>query len=102
MNVSTSELDFLTTLETIIADRLKNPAQESYTSSLIARGPKRVAQKVGEEAVEVALASVDGDREEITNEAADLIYHLLVLLQSQSITLADVTAVLEARHSDQA
>jgi len=102
MNVSTSGLDFLTTLETIIDDRLKNPAEESYTSSLIARGPKRVAQKVGEEAVEVALASVDGDRDEITNEAADLIYHLLVLLQSQSITLADVTAVLEARHSDQA
>jgi len=98
MNVSTSELDFLTTLETIIDDRLNNPAEESYTSSLIARGPKRVAQKIGEEAVEVALASVSGDREEITNEAADLIFHLLVLLSSQGIKLADVTSVLESRH----
>jgi len=98
MNVSTSGLDFLTTLETIIDDRLKNPAEESYTSSLIARGPKRVAQKIGEEAVEVALASVSGDREEITNEAADLIFHLLVLLRTQGIKLDDVTSVLESRH----
>ena len=98
MNVSTSGLDFLTTLETIIDDRLKKPAEESYTSSLIARGPKRVAQKIGEEAVEVALASVSGDREEITNEAADLIFHLLVLLSSQGIKLDDVTSVLESRH----
>ena len=99
--MSTANLDFLTTLESIIADRLENPAKESYTANLIALGPKRVAQKVGEEAVEVALASVDGDRDEITNEAADLIYHLLVLLQSQSISLANVTAELEARHSRQ-
>jgi len=97
--VSTANLDFLTTLETIIADRLENPPEESYTAKLIALGPKRVAQKVGEEAIEVALASVDGDREEITHEAADLIFHLLVLLQSQSISLANVTTVLEARHS---
>ena len=99
--MSTANLDFLTTLETIIADRLENPPEESYTANLIALGPKRVAQKVGEEAVEVALASIDGDRDEITNEAADLIFHLLVLLQSQSISLANVTTVLEARHSRQ-
>ncbi len=99
--MSSAKLDFLTTLEAIIADRLENPPAESYTANLVALGPKRVAQKVGEEAVEVALASIDGDREEITNEAADLIFHLLVLLQSQSISLANVTALLEARHSRQ-
>jgi phosphoribosyl-ATP pyrophosphohydrolase/phosphoribosyl-AMP cyclohydrolase len=97
--VTTSNLTFLATLEAIIADRLENPTQESYTASLIALGPKRVAQKVGEEAVEVALATVDGDREEVINEAADLIYHLLVLLNSQGIQLSDVTAVLESRHT---
>ncbi len=97
--MTTSNLTFLATLEAIIADRLENPTQESYTASLIALGPKRVAQKVGEEAVEVALATVDGDREEVINEAADLIYHLLVLLNSQGIQLSDVTAVLESRHT---
>ena len=97
--MTTSDLAFLATLETIIAERLANATQESYTASLIALGPKRVAQKVGEEAVEVALAAVDGDREEVINEAADLIYHLLVLLNSQGIQLADVTKVLESRHT---
>lgn len=57
-----------------------------------------MAQKVGEEAVEVALAAVDGSREEIVNETADLIYHLLVLLNSQDIRFADVVAVLQSRH----
>ncbi len=97
--MTTSNLTFLATLEAIIAERLENPTQESYTASLIALGPKRVAQKVGEEAVEVALAAVDGDREEVINEAADLIYHLLVLLHNQGIQLSDVTTVLESRHT---
>lgn len=96
--MTTTGLEFLTTLESIIVDRLENPAQDSYTASLAALGPKRIAQKVGEEAVELALASVDGDRTEVVSEAADLIYHLVVLLNSQSIRLADVTAVLESRH----
>ncbi len=96
--MTTTGLEFLTTLESIIVDRLENPTQDSYTASLAALGPKRIAQKVGEEAVELALASVDGDRTEVVSEAADLIYHLVVLLSSQSIRLADVTAVLESRH----
>lgn len=96
--MTTTGLEFLTTLESIIVDRLENPTQDSYTASLAALGPKRIAQKVGEEAVELALASVDGDRTEVVSEAADLIYHLVVLLNSQSIRLADVTAVLESRH----
>jgi phosphoribosyl-ATP pyrophosphohydrolase/phosphoribosyl-AMP cyclohydrolase len=90
--------DFLQTLEVTIADRLENPSQESYTAGLAALGTKRVAQKVGEEAVELALASVAGDRAEVLNEAADLVYHLLVLLQCQDLRLSDVVNTLEARH----
>ena len=97
--MSNSNLNFLTTLESIIVDRRENPAAESYTSDLFALGPKRIAQKVGEEAVELALAAVDGDRTETVNEAADLIFHLLVLLNSQDIRLKDVVAELESRHS---
>jgi len=91
--------NFLDTLETTIGDRLKNPSTGSYTASLASMGVKRIAQKVGEEAVELALASVDGDREEVLNEAADLVYHLLVLLNVQELQLADVTKTLESRYT---
>jgi len=97
--MSTNDLDFLATLETIIIDRLNNPTQESYTAGLVALGKKRVAQKVGEEAVELALAAVAGDRQEAIEEAADLLYHLLVLLRTQNISLGDVAEVLESRHA---
>lgn len=97
--MSATKLDFLTTLELIIGDRMNNPAQDSYTANLVAMGPKRIAQKLGEEAVELALASVDGDRAETINEAADLVYHLLVLLSNQSISLGDVADELETRHT---
>lgn len=96
--MNSRNLDFLATLESVIVERLETPTEESYTSGLAALGPKRMAQKVGEEAVEVALAAVDGSREEIVNETADLIYHLLVLLNSQDIRFADVVAVLQSRH----
>jgi phosphoribosyl-ATP pyrophosphohydrolase/phosphoribosyl-AMP cyclohydrolase len=92
--------NFLQTLEATIRDRLKNPSTESYTASLAAMGIKRVAQKVGEEAVELALASVAGNREEVLNESADLVYHMLVLLNAQDIEYADVIATLESRHND--
>jgi phosphoribosyl-ATP pyrophosphohydrolase/phosphoribosyl-AMP cyclohydrolase len=91
------DLTFLTRLEAIIDNRASDLTQGSYTASLIASGTKRIAQKVGEEGVELALAAVDGDREEILNEAADLVYHLLVLLRSQDITLSDLAATLEMR-----
>jgi phosphoribosyl-ATP pyrophosphohydrolase/phosphoribosyl-AMP cyclohydrolase len=97
--MTNSTENFLQTLESTIADRLENPSQESYTANLAAGGTKRVAQKVGEEAVELALASVAGDRAEVLNEAADLVYHLLVLLSVQSISLDDVTNVLSERHT---
>jgi phosphoribosyl-ATP pyrophosphohydrolase len=93
-----NNLTFLTTLEQVIRDRLTEPSQESYTASLAALGTKRIAQKVGEEGVELAIAAVAGDRQEVINEAADLIYHVLVLLRSQEIALSDVVEVLEARH----
>jgi len=96
--MTNSTENFLQTLEATITNRLENPSQESYTASLAALGTKRVAQKVGEEAVELALASVAGDRAEVLNEAADLVYHLLVLLQCQDLRLSDVIDTLEARH----
>jgi phosphoribosyl-ATP pyrophosphohydrolase/phosphoribosyl-AMP cyclohydrolase len=93
-----SDLAFLTKLENIITERRTSPVDSSYTSSLFADGTKRIAQKVGEEAVEVALASAMGDRSETTDEAADLIYHLLVLLANQEIALSEVVAKLQSRH----
>jgi phosphoribosyl-ATP pyrophosphohydrolase/phosphoribosyl-AMP cyclohydrolase len=93
------ELEFLNTLEQVIIDRLDNPDAKSYTSSLAASGNKRIAQKVGEEAVELALASVAGDRDETLNEAADLIYHVLVLLNTKGLRLQDVITTLEGRHT---
>jgi phosphoribosyl-ATP pyrophosphohydrolase/phosphoribosyl-AMP cyclohydrolase len=96
--MSNADLGFLQTLESTIATRLENPSQDSYTSALVAQGPKRVAQKVGEEGVELALAAVTGDRDEVIDEAADLLYHTLVLLGSHGIELSSVVARLESRH----
>lgn len=92
-------LEFLTTLESIIDSRARDATQDSYTASLIAAGPKRIAQKVGEEGVELALAAVDGDRNEVLNEAADLVYHLLVLLRGRDLTLDELVTTLEGRHT---
>ncbi len=91
-------LSFLTDLEAVIASRQHADPKSSYTASLFARGVKRIAQKVGEEGVESALAAMAGDREELKNEAADLIFHLLVLLRSQDLQLNDVIDILKARH----
>jgi phosphoribosyl-ATP pyrophosphohydrolase/phosphoribosyl-AMP cyclohydrolase len=97
--VSTSDINFLATLESVIRDRLENPDSSSYTASLAASGIQRIAQKVGEEGVELALASVAGNRDEVIDEAADLVYHLLVLLRTRGLCLGDVAARLEQRHS---
>ena len=98
--MSNSDFSFLATLESVIRDRLDNPDGNSYTASLAASGRQRIAQKVGEEAVELALASVAGNQEEVIDEAADLVYHLLVLLQTQDLGLGQVTARLQERHAD--
>ena len=85
-------------LEQKLQERLADPnPDQSYTAKLAAEGIVRIAQKVGEEGVECALAAVAGSPEQLAGEAADLIYHLLVLLQQRSLQLDDVLAVLEAR-----
>ena len=91
-------IDFLQTLEHVIRERKDAAAETSYTARLFQAGPKHVAQKVGEESVELALAAVAGDRGEVVNETADVLYHVLVLLATQDIELAEVVAALEERH----
>jgi phosphoribosyl-ATP pyrophosphohydrolase/phosphoribosyl-AMP cyclohydrolase len=91
---------FIGQLESIIKDRMENPGNESYTAQLINAGVHRIAQKIGEEGVEVALAATKGDHKEITSEAADLIYHVLVLLKQQGLDFADVAQRLQSRHRD--
>lgn len=84
--------------QTIIARKQADPSS-SYTAQLFAEGSKRIAQKVGEEGVEVALAAVAGDDHELLNESADLLFHLLTLLASKELQLHDVLAVLAAREA---
>lgn len=91
-------LSFLSQLEDVIASRKNTPAQSSYTASLYASGIKRIAQKVGEEGVETALAATVQDIDELKNESADLLYHLIVLLQASGTQLSDVIDVLQKRH----
>ena len=87
----------LNDLARIVAERAAAPPAESYTAKLIARGPSKAAKKLGEEAVEAAIAAVEGDRQNLTAEAADVLYHLLVVLQGANIPLIDVMAELERR-----
>ena len=92
------QLAFIGALERLVAQRDRERPEDSYTTRLLEDGVKRIAQKVGEEGLETALAAATGDREELTNEAADLLYHLLVLLRASGLSLADVVKTLEARH----
>ncbi len=92
-------LGFLAELEQVLAGRKSADPESSYTARLYAKGTKRIAQKVGEEGVEVALAAMAKDREELINESADLLYHLTVLLQNENLQLADVVTRLKERHS---
>lgn len=89
---------FFSKLERLIASRKGADPQSSYTAELYAKGTKRIAQKVGEEGVETALAATVKDREETICEAADLAYHLTVLLQDANLSWADVIGKLKARH----
>ena len=91
-------LQFLAQLERVIAQRDEDRPPGSYTTKLFEAGTKRIAQKVGEEGVETALAATVGDDEETLNESADLLYHLLVLLRSRGLALESVLKVLAARH----
>lgn len=93
-----SQMVWLHQLEQLLAARQSADPESSYTASLYASGTKRIAQKVGEEGVEVALAAATGDKAELISESADLIYHLLVLLQDQGLALSDVIDKLKQRH----
>lgn len=90
--------DFLGKLESIITDRKNNPSENSYTSKLFATGINKIAQKVGEEAVEVVIEAKDDNEELFLNESADLLFHYLVLLNAKGYQLSDVLAVLKKRH----
>lgn len=97
-NVSGND-NFLLHLEKVISDRKKNPKPKSYTSSLMIKGINAVAQKVGEEAVELIIEAKDNDNEKFLNEGADLLFHYLILLKAKGFTLADVIDILKKRHS---
>ena len=90
--------NFLLELETIIADRKNNPSDTSYTSTLFKNGINKIAQKVGEEAVELVIESKDNNADLFKNEAADLLFHFLILLQAKGFQLNDVIAILKSRH----
>ena len=85
----------------MIASRKTSSPEESYTAALMAKGLNKVAQKVGEEGVEVALAAVSETKEDLLGECADLFFHTLVLLQHKDIALNEVMAVLQERHNKQ-
>ena len=89
--------DILDRLQATIAERKSADAGASYTASLFQKGRARIAQKLGEEAVETVIAAVENDRDHLIAESADLVFHLLVLLKSRGVKLEDVEAALEKR-----
>jgi phosphoribosyl-ATP pyrophosphohydrolase len=91
--------DMLTELEAIIQDRKENPRDGSYTNQLLDGGTPKIAQKVGEEAVEVIVAALGQGRQQQIGELSDLFYHTLVLMARLDISLDDVCAELEHRHT---
>ena len=93
-----SATDFLAYLEQTIQNRKNNPSEKSYTSQLLAKGINKVAQKVGEEAVEIVIEAKDNNKELFLGEAADLMYHYIVLLAAKGYKLEDVVEVLKKRH----
>jgi phosphoribosyl-AMP cyclohydrolase / phosphoribosyl-ATP pyrophosphohydrolase len=97
-DASMPTLAFLGELEELIAQRERDRPEGSYTTKLFAEGLRRIAQKVGEEGVETALAAVTQDDEALVGEAADLVFHLLVLLRARGLGLSQVTGQLKTRH----
>ncbi len=96
--VNTGKGQFLNYLQGIIHDRKINPSDGSYTTSLFKRGINKIAQKVGEEAVEVVIEAKDNNDDLFRGEAADLMFHFLVLLEQKNISLDEIIAVLQTRH----
>jgi phosphoribosyl-ATP pyrophosphohydrolase/phosphoribosyl-AMP cyclohydrolase len=95
-----SGVGWLAKLAAIVEQRASAGASESYTAKLLAEGPIRIAQKIGEEGVEVALAGATGDRAQCVSETADLLYHVTVLMQARGYSWEDVAAELQRRHKD--
>jgi phosphoribosyl-ATP pyrophosphohydrolase/phosphoribosyl-AMP cyclohydrolase len=93
------QFSFLYELENIIQNRKNEPNESSYTSSLFKKGINKIAQKVGEEAVELVIEAKDNNANLFKNEAADLLYHYLILLAAKDFTLQDIITVLKARHN---
>jgi phosphoribosyl-ATP pyrophosphohydrolase/phosphoribosyl-AMP cyclohydrolase len=94
-----SQQNFLSHLERFVDKRANDPIEESYTAKLLSRGTNKVAQKVGEEGVEVVIAALAETKEDFLGECADLFYHTLVLLKDQNIELSEVMEVLQKRHN---
>lgn len=90
-------METLSRLESVIAQRRAASSGSSYVASLHAKGLPKIAQKLGEEATETVIAALAGDREDLVGEAADLLFHLLVLLGAKNIALVDVLAELDRR-----
>ncbi len=95
---NSDQFGFLTALESVIRDRRKNAPENSYVSSLFSKGINKIAQKVGEEAVELVIESKDDSEELFLNESADLLFHYLILLQAKGYALSDVVEILKQRH----
>ena len=96
--MSSKKIDFINELEEIIESRSDANEDSSYTKQLLSRGIPYIAQKVGEEAVELSIAAVQGNRTQTVEEAADLLYHVLVLLNANELDLGDVADELRRRH----
>lgn len=97
-NEAAQELIFLSHLESVITNRKNNSNGKSYTSGLFSKGINKIAQKVGEEAVEIVIEAKDNNDDLFLGEAADLLFHYLILLQAKGFTLKDVTGILQQRH----
>ena len=86
-------------LEQIVARRAEASPDDSWTAKLLAKGPEKVAEKFGEESIEALIEAVKGDRAGLASEAADVLFHLLVMLRARDVSLAEVMAVLDARQA---
>ena len=100
-NANPGRGEFLNYLQGIIHERKINPSDTSYTASLFEKGINKIAQKVGEEAVELVIEAKDSNDDLFRGEAADLLFHFLVLLEQKNINLDDIIAVLQQRHNKQ-
>jgi phosphoribosyl-AMP cyclohydrolase / phosphoribosyl-ATP pyrophosphohydrolase len=95
---NTGKATFLNHLQKVIKTRKENPSNDSYTAKLFSKGINKIAQKVGEEAVELVIEAKDDNADLFKNEAADLLFHFLVLLEAKNTDLDEVVAILQERH----